>query len=165
MHVRRRRRLLECDSCHLSTQRLSNRDYLLMRLASSDLAFINIYICIHIYILYLPTSLQRCLFTLVSYLSFSNLSTNAVCSLLVAQLSWFVLPLYILNLFYTQHKNPSVFTSIVYDYVSTSFRLCPEFRCTYKITFGRGTLLAAHKQYRSAYELCIRELPIPCSIL
>ena len=119
----------------------------------------------YLYLIYLPTSLRRCLFTLVSYLSFSNLSTNAVCSLLVAQLSWFVLPLYILNLFYTQHKNPSVSTSIVYDYVSTSFRLYPEFRCTYKITFERGTLLAAHKQYRSAYELCIRELSTPCSIL
>ena len=82
---------MECDSCHLSTQRLSNRDYLLMRLASSDLAFINIYICIHIYILYLPTSLQRCFFTLVTYLSFPNLSTYAVCSLSIAQLSWFVL--------------------------------------------------------------------------
>ena len=103
---------MECDSCHLSTQRLSNRDYLLMRLASSDLAFINIYICIHIYILYLPTSLQRCFFTLVTYLSFPNLSTYAVCSLSIAQLSWFVLLiLYILRSNLLSTTTPSILAS------------------------------------------------------
>ena len=103
----------------------------------------------------MPTSLQRCFFTLVIYLSFPNLSTYAVCSLSIAQLSWFVLLYkYILRPILLSTTIPStLIPSSLHDNLLPHSLITQRSDAYLILLVGRGTYVAAQKSYIGTYKL------------